>query len=78
MRQPESHPDRSEASGPRWRQIVRAHPVIVSVLLGCTFAGIGIGIAVLPDDWTLLRRVFGGAVAGAGVGLLFTAPRIIG
>jgi hypothetical protein len=53
---------------------VREHPVIVGVLVGCTLAGIGIGVAVLPAEWALLRRALG----GAGVGLLCTAPRIIG
>jgi hypothetical protein len=57
---------------------VREHPVIVGVLVGCTLAGIGIGVAVLPAEWALLRRVLGGALGGAGVGLLCTAPRIIG
>jgi hypothetical protein len=79
MTQPEhdsERPDQAEAGG--WRGVVRQHPVIVGALVGCTLAGIGIGVAVLPEDWALLRRVFGGALGGAGVGLLCTAPRIIG
>lgn len=54
------------------------HPIIVGVLVGCTFLGVAIGLAVLPGEWSLLRRIAGGAVGGAGCGLIFTAPRIIG
>ena len=78
MLQLEQDPERSVAHGSGWRRVVREHPVIVGVLLGCTLAGVGIGVALLPEDWALLRRAFGGALGGAGVGLLCTAPRIIG
>ena len=57
---------------------VYEHPVIAGVLVGCTLAGLVVGVAVFPEDWTLVRRLAGGAVSGAGVGLLLTAPRIIG
>jgi hypothetical protein len=69
-------PDSAGSAG--FRGVVRAHPVIVGVLVGCTLAGIGIGVVVLPAEWALLRRAFGGALGGAGVGLLCTATRIIG
>ncbi len=65
-------PDGAGSAG--WRAVVREHPVIVAVLVGCTLVGIGIGVSVLPAEWALLRRAFG----GAGVGLLCTATRIIG
>jgi len=62
----------------RARGLVVRHPIIVGVLVGCTFLGVAIGLAVLPGEWSLLRRIAGGAVGGAGCGLIFTAPRIIG
>ena len=60
------------------REILRAHPVITAVIVGCTLLGVALGIVLLPADWALLRKIAGGAVAGAGCGLIITAPRIIG
>ena len=57
---------------------VRRYPVIISVFVLCTLAGIAIGLEVLPEEWALARRIIGGAVGGAGVGLICTAPRIVG
>ena len=62
----------------RAREVALRHPVIVGVLVGCTLVGIGAGIVWLPPEWTIVRRVLGGAVGGAGCGLICTAPRIIG
>jgi hypothetical protein len=60
------------------RGLLQRHPVIVGVLVGCTLTGIAVGILWLPPEWAWLRRALGGALGGAGVGLLITAPRIIG
>ena len=57
---------------------VRAHPVISSVMLGCTLIGVGLGYELLSPEWALWRRLLGGAVGGAGVGLTITAARMIG
>jgi hypothetical protein len=37
-----------------------------------------LGVLVLTDEWSLARRIAAGVVGGAGVGILITAPRIIG
>jgi hypothetical protein len=55
-----------------------AHPVITGVIVGCTLLGIALGWVWLPEDWALARKIAGGAVAGAGCGLIVTAPRIVG
>ena len=57
---------------------VRAHPVITGVLVGCTLAGAALGFALLTEDWSAARRIAGGAIAGAGAGLIITATRMIG
>jgi hypothetical protein len=57
---------------------LRRHPVITAVLLGCTLAGAVLGFYLLTGDWSAARRIAGGAVAGAGVGLLITAPKMLG
>jgi hypothetical protein len=56
--------------------LLRRHPVVSAVLLGCTLAGALAGAWWLSGDWSLARRVAAGAVGGAGVGLLVTATRL--
>jgi len=58
------------------RGVVRRHPVIAGVLLGCTVAGALLGCALLTPDWSLVRRLLAGAFAGAGTGLLITATKM--
>ena len=65
----------SLARAPR---LLRAHPIITGVLLGCTLAGVGLGYELLSAEWPLWRRLLGGGVGGAGVGLFITAARMIG
>ncbi len=57
---------------------IRSHPVIAGILLGCTVLGAVLGVALLTGEWSLVRRIAGGAVAGAGVGLIITASRMLG
>ena len=64
-------------SSPRW-QVFRGHPVITAVMVGCTLAGAALGPILITYDWSDLKRVLAGALAGAGVGLLVTAPRMVG
>jgi len=64
-------------SGSLWRGL-RAHPVLTSVMLGCTLIGVVLGYEVLSPEWATWRRLVGGAVGGAGVGLTITAARMIG
>jgi len=54
------------------------HPIIFTVFATCTLLGVVMGIFMLTEDWSLARRIAGGAVGGAGVALINTAPRIIG
>jgi hypothetical protein len=57
---------------------VREHPGIASVMLVCTLGGAALGFALLGAEWSVVRRIAGGAVAGAGIGLVITATRMIG
>jgi hypothetical protein len=60
------------------RAAIAAHPIITATIAGCALLGALLGALLLTDDWSLARRIAGGLVAGAGVGLLITAPRIVG
>lgn len=54
------------------------HPVLTGIFATCIVGGAILGAVFLTDDWSMARRLAAGAVAGAGVALLTTAPRIIG
>jgi hypothetical protein len=54
------------------------HPVLTGIFATCILAGAVLGAVFLTGDWSLARRLAAGAVAGAGVALLTTAPKIIG
>ncbi len=62
----------------RARRTAVRHPIIVGILVGSTLLGIVLGVVLLPQEWSIVRRILGGAVSGAGCGLICTAPRIIG
>jgi hypothetical protein len=66
------------AMASRMLEIVRTYPVITAIIVGATAVGVVIGIFVFPEDWTLARKIAGGALGGAGCGLIVTAPRIVG
>ena len=53
------------------------HRVIAGTLIGCTLLGAVLGFYLLTGDWSVTRRIAGGCVAGAGVGLLLTATKML-
>jgi hypothetical protein len=67
-----------ELRGSRIRGWLAKHPIICAVVVVCIAIGAALGATLLTGEWSLARRIAAGAVAGAGVGLLITAPRIIG
>lgn len=71
-------PPRPGSDAPGLLGFLRRHPIIVGTFVFFTLLGIVLGVFVLPEEWTLARRILGGAVGGAGCGLICTAPRIVG
>ena len=79
------HPELTETRSSRSRspltsvlEQVRQHPVIATVLVASTLSGAVLGAYFLTGEWSLARRILGGAVAGAGTGLLITTTKMIG
>jgi hypothetical protein len=58
--------------------VVRAYPIITATIVVCTGVGVVAGLLCLPEAWPLWRKLAGGALGGAGCGLIVTAPRILG
>jgi hypothetical protein len=71
-------PGETEPAGAGLAGALRRHPVITSVMLVCSVAGAVLGALYLTGDWSLARRLAAGAVAGAGVGFLMTATKMMG
>ena len=61
-----------------WRAAITAHPIIFGVIISCISIGAVLGVFILTGEWSLARRLAAGVVGGDGVGVLITAPRIIG
>ncbi len=59
-------------------EILRRYPLITGTIVACTIVGSVIGLFFLPTEWAMARKVAGGAIGGAGCGLIVTAPRILG
>ena len=57
-------------------KLLREHPYLTVLVVGCTVVGGALGVVVLTDEWPLWRRLAGGLLAGVGVGLLMTATRL--
>ena len=59
-------------------EILHRYPIITGTIVACTIVGAAVGVLFLPEQWALARKVAGGALGGAGCGLIVTAPRILG
>jgi len=66
------------ATGSGLLGFAREHPIITGLMVVCTLAGAVLGEVYLYPEWSILRRVAAGAVAGAGVALTVTATKMIG
>ena len=82
MHSPDPDADPNPTAEPKARGglvgVLRAYPIITATIVGCTLAGVVAGVLFLPESWELWRKLAGGALAGAGCGLIVTAPRIVG
>jgi hypothetical protein len=56
--------------------VLRRHPVLAAVFVGCTLLGVTLGVLYLPADWALARKIAGGAFAGVGVAVFLTVTRL--
>ena len=58
--------------------VIGQHPVMAVVLVSFTILGAVAGYFLLTGEWSVLRRIAGGAIGGCGVGFLLTVSRMIG
>jgi len=56
----------------------RRHPVIAGTFVVCTATGLVLGALWCPAQWSLARGLAAGALSGAGVAFLITAPKMLG
>jgi len=53
---------------------MRRHPIITGVMVVTTAGGAVAGGLYCPEDWSLVRAVVAGTLAGFVVGIFCTAP----
>ena len=56
----------------------RRHPVVTGTFAVCIALGAVLGLVLLSGDWSPLRRLLAGSVAGASTALLITATKLFG
>ena len=56
----------------------RQHPGMTTILVVCTATGAVLGALYLTPEWSLIRRVAAGALAGGGAAFIALATRVIG
>lgn len=61
-----------------WKRLLGKHPIMVSVFIGSGVLGAVLGYYFLPDDWSLWRKLVGGALVGSFHGLLIIFSRMAG
>ena len=76
-RRPVNEAPEDSASTGLWG-VLKRHPIITGTLVVCSMVGAILGFTLLTGDWSPLRRILAGAVAGAGTGFLITATKMIG
>jgi len=65
----------SEASG--WLAAMNRNRAFTALFAVCILAGAVAGVRYLPDDFSLLRRLLGGAIGGGGIAFLMTATKML-
>ncbi len=75
---PPQHEEPEDAVSTGLWGVVQRHPFITGTLVVCSMVGAILGFTLLTGDWSPLRRILAGAVAGGGTGFLLTATKMIG
>lgn len=57
-------------------EIARRHPYVTGTFVACTILGGVLGLGLFSAQWSPLRRVLAGSVAGASTALLITATKL--
>ena len=73
-----AEPPQNETIGSSSLSVVRRHPVMTALVLVSILTGAMLGGLYLTPEWSLLRRVAAGALAGGGAAFFALASRIIG
>jgi hypothetical protein len=60
-----------------WLATLDRNRAFTALFAVCIVGGALAGAAYLPEDFSLLRRLLGGAVSGGGIAFLMTATKML-
>jgi len=60
-----------------WLATLRRNRAFTALFAVCIVAGAVAGVLYLPEDYSLIRRLFGGAISGGGIAFLMTATKLL-
>ena len=62
---------------PSWLDAFQRNRAFTTLFAICIVAGAVAGVLYLPEDFSWIRRLLGGAIGGAGVAFLMTATKMM-
>jgi hypothetical protein len=58
--------------------LLRAHPVLTTLVVVCIVVGVALAFRLGPTDWPTWRKVAAGVIGGSFVGYIITLTRMMG
>jgi|GEM_PF-1688327 len=65
------------AATPGWWGVLRRNRAFTALFAVCIVAGAFAGVLYLPEEFSSIRKLLGGAIAGGGVAFLMTATKLL-
>jgi cyanate permease len=64
-------------AGPGWLAALQRNRAFTALFAICIVAGAVAGVLYLPEEFSWIRRLLGGAIGGGGVAFLMTATKLM-
>jgi hypothetical protein len=77
MNDDEVDPDDGSNEPDGWLAMLQRNRAFTALFAICIVGGALAGAAYLPEDFSLVRRLLGGAVSGGGIAFLMTATKML-
>ena len=65
------------SAAPGWLDALKRNRALTALFAFCILAGACVGFLYLPEDYSSIRRLLGGAISGGGIAFLMTATKLM-